>query len=166
MPKKPMVTGRHFFLTLFRMGIFGALHVWGGAKKVTLPKMCHTYLAITKLDTVIPDLREIPKIYKSRDTSLKFCWYQYFLSGNQQILIYQIIQIVIAFWFITSDFLIFFWVFKDFFHKLVYNFDNISKNATLSLLKIKVFLVTTSLKKITTWLKLYCRYCGHVIKVW
>ena len=128
MPKKRMVTGRHFFLTLFRMGIFGALHVWGGAKKATLTKMCHTYLAITKLDTVIPDLRKIPKIYKSRDTSLKFCWYQYFLSGNQQILIYQIIQIDIAFWFITSDFLIFFWVFKDFFHKLVNNFNNISKN--------------------------------------
>ena len=35
-------------LTLFRMGILGANHGWG-AKKVPLPKICHTYLTMTQL---------------------------------------------------------------------------------------------------------------------
>ena len=56
-------------LTLFRMGFFGAGHGWGG----TLPKICHTYPTMMKLGTVIPYLRKIKKIYKSRDTSLEFC---------------------------------------------------------------------------------------------
>ena len=30
-------------LTLFRIGFFGAAHGWGGSKKATLPKICHTY---------------------------------------------------------------------------------------------------------------------------
>ena len=41
------------FLTLFRMGA-------------------------VKLGTVIPYLRKIQKLYKSRDTSLEFCWHQHF----------------------------------------------------------------------------------------
>ena len=32
-------------------------------------------------------------MYKPRDTPLEFCWYQYFFIRNQQILLYQEIQI-------------------------------------------------------------------------
>ena len=70
-------------LTLFRMDSFGAAHKWGGAKRLPLPKTCHTYPAMMKLGTVIPYLTEIQKIYESRDTPLEFC--RQFLTGNQQI---------------------------------------------------------------------------------
>ena len=52
-------------LALFRMGIFGAAHRWwggrGGAKRLPLPKICHTYPAMIKLGTVIPYLKKIQK---------------------------------------------------------------------------------------------------------
>ena len=49
------------------MGLYGAAHGWremgggggGGAKKLPLPKMSQTYLAMMKLDTVIPYLKKI-----------------------------------------------------------------------------------------------------------
>ena len=53
------------------MGIFGATHRWGG-KKVSLPKICHTYPKIMKLDTVIPYLKKIQKTYESGDTHFEF----------------------------------------------------------------------------------------------
>ena len=59
-------------LTLFRMSLFGASHEWG-SKKYSLPKICHTYPTIMKLDTVVPYLKKIQKKYKSRDTVLEFC---------------------------------------------------------------------------------------------
>ena len=58
-------------LTLFRMGIFGVAHGWGGG--VPLPKICHTYPTVMKLGTVIPYLKKIQKIYESRDTPSEFC---------------------------------------------------------------------------------------------
>ena len=60
-------------LTLFRMGIFGAVHGWGRAKKAPLPKICHTYPTMMKLGTVIPYPNFIQKIYESRDTTPAFC---------------------------------------------------------------------------------------------
>ena len=82
------------FLTLFRMGFFGAAHgSWGVPFWSLLLKICHTYLAMMKLGTVMPYLRKIQKMYKSRDTSLDFCWHQHFFTGNQQILLHQEIQI-------------------------------------------------------------------------
>ena len=60
------------YLTLFRMGFFGAAHGWGGLFG-PLPKICHTYPTIMKLGTVIPYLRKIQKMYKSGDTPLGFC---------------------------------------------------------------------------------------------
>ena len=63
-----------------------------GIKRPPLPKICDTYLAIMKLGTVIPYLRRIQKIYESRDTPPEFCWNQCFFTGNQQILLYQEIQ--------------------------------------------------------------------------
>ena len=56
------------WLTLFRMAFFRAAHGWRGAKKVPLPKICHTYPTIMKLGTVIPYLKKIQKIYEARDT--------------------------------------------------------------------------------------------------
>ena len=69
----------------------------------------------------------------------EFCWHQHFFTGNQQILLYQEIQIQIAFWHIISNSFNFSWVFKDFFNKPGYNFDDVSKMLTPSLIKITVF---------------------------
>ena len=81
-------------LTLFRMGFFGAAHGWGvGGQKGPLPKICHAYPTMMKLGTVIPCLKKIQKIYESHDTPCEFCWHQHFFTGNQQILLYQEIQI-------------------------------------------------------------------------
>ena len=55
----------YFLLTLFRMGFLGDCP--------TLPKIFHTYPTMMKLSAVIPYLRKILKMYKSRDTSLEFC---------------------------------------------------------------------------------------------
>ena len=60
------------FLTLFRMGLFGAVHGWG-CKKTTFPKICHTYSTKMTLVTFIPYLKKTQKTYESRDTTLDFC---------------------------------------------------------------------------------------------
>ena len=44
----------------------------GRGKKAPLPKTCHTYPTMVKLDTVIPYLKKIQEIYESRDTHLEF----------------------------------------------------------------------------------------------
>ena len=75
------------------MEFFGDTREWGGVKKVPLPRICHTYLAMMKLDTVIPHLKNIRKIYESLDTPLEFCWHHHFFTENHQILLYQEIQI-------------------------------------------------------------------------
>ena len=76
------------------MGFFGAAHGWGGgAFWPPLPKIRHTYFTMMKLGTVIPYPRKIQKMYKSRDTSLEFCWHEHFFTGNQQILLQQEIHI-------------------------------------------------------------------------
>ena len=74
-------------LTLFKMGLFGAVHGCG-VKKVSLHKICndetwHTYTF------------KVQKIYKLRDTPLKFYQHQHFFTVNQQIFLYQKIQIEI-----------------------------------------------------------------------
>ena len=84
-----------------------------GAKKAPLTKMSHTYLAMMKLGTVKSYLKKIQKIYKSRETVLEFCWHQHFFTGNWQILLYQEVQIQIAFLFIISNSFNSFLVFKD-----------------------------------------------------
>ena len=59
------------FLTSFRMGPFRAAQRWaggcGGGQNVPLPKICHIYPTMMKLDTLIPYLKKIQKIYKSHD---------------------------------------------------------------------------------------------------
>ena len=44
------------FLTLFRMGFFGAAHGWGEAP---FPKICYTYPTMMKLGTNVPYLEKI-----------------------------------------------------------------------------------------------------------
>ena len=118
-------------LTLFRMGVFRAAHGWGeGGKGGRPPPFLKyvTYPTMMKLGTVIPYLKKIQKIYESHDTPPELYWLQHFFTGNQQILIYQEIQIYIAFWYIISSSFNFFWVFKGFFNKSGYNVDDIRKN--------------------------------------
>ena len=47
-------------------------HRWRG-KKATLSKICHTYLTIMQLGTIIPYLKKVQKIYKTREASLELC---------------------------------------------------------------------------------------------
>ena len=61
------------FLTLFRMGLFGAAHGWEGGNKAPFLKICHTDPTMMKLGTIISYLKKIQEIYKSLDTSLEFC---------------------------------------------------------------------------------------------
>ena len=44
-----------------------------GQKGPLLPKICHTYPIMMNLGAVIPYLKKIQNIYKSRDTPLEFC---------------------------------------------------------------------------------------------
>ena len=60
-------------LTLFRMGLFGTADRWGAKSPPPPLKICHTYPAMMKLGTVIPCLKDIQKIYESRDTPLELC---------------------------------------------------------------------------------------------
>ena len=73
-------------------GLFRGCSRMGVGKKGPLPKICHTYPTMMKLATVIPYLKKIQKIYESRDTPPDFYRHQIF-TGNQQILLYQEIQI-------------------------------------------------------------------------
>ena len=69
-------------------GVFGASHGFSPP-----PKICHRYPTIIKLGTVIPYLKKMQNIYKSRDTPFEFCWHQLFYTWIQQIQLYQEIQI-------------------------------------------------------------------------
>ena len=44
----------------------------GGGQKGLLPEFFHTFSTMIKLRRIIPYLKKIQKIYKSRDTLLKF----------------------------------------------------------------------------------------------
>ena len=52
----------------------------GGGKKRPLPKICHTYPTMMKIDTIIPYLKKIQNIYESCDTLPEFCWHQHFFT--------------------------------------------------------------------------------------
>ena len=53
-----------YFLTLLRWTFLGLLTDGVMPKKPPLSKICHTYPTLMKLDTVIPYLKKIQKIYK------------------------------------------------------------------------------------------------------
>ena len=93
-----------------------------------------------KLGAVIIYLKKIQKIYKSRDTSHESCWHQQFFTENQQILLYQVIHVQIAFWYKIFNYSSFSWVFKDCFNKKkVISLIMSAKMASQGLLKIVVF---------------------------
>ena len=121
------------------MGIFGADHGWGGDKKSPLPEICHTYPTTKKLGTVIPYLKKIQKIYESRDTPPEFCWRPHLFTENHKILLYQEIQIQIAFWYVISIFFTFLESLKIYLINLTLILMISAKMATPGLLKIKIF---------------------------
>ena len=89
------------------------------------------FLGAAQLGTVIPYLKKIQKIYESHDTALEFCWHQYFFTRNQEILLYQKIQIQIRFWYIISNSFNFSSVFsvQIFFNIHGNIFDDVIKNS-------------------------------------
>ena len=56
-------------LTLFRMSLFRAAHGWGG-QKGTLSLKSVTHPTLMKPGAVIPYMKKIQNIHKSRDTPL------------------------------------------------------------------------------------------------
>ena len=102
-----------------------------------LPKICHTYSTIMNLGTVILHLKKFQKDYESHEIPLEFCWH--FFTGNQQILLYQEIQIQISFRYKISNSSNFSWVFKSCFNKHGHILMMLAKKAAPSLLKLKIF---------------------------
>ena len=89
-----------------------------------------------KLGVVIPYLKKIQKIYKSRDTPLELCWHQHFFYRRS--FFYRIQRL--AFKTQVLILLSFFWVFKGCFNKnMVVILMKSAKLATPDLVKIKVF---------------------------
>ena len=120
------------------MDFFGAAHGWG-TFLTPLPRIRHTNPTMMKLGTVIPYLKKIQKMYKSRDTPLGFCWHQHFFTGIQQILLHQEIHIKTGFWYIISIF----FTFPESLVTLLINMVTIlmmlPKITTPGLLKIRLF---------------------------
>ena len=57
------------------MGLFGAAQRL--AKRLPLPKICHTNPTMMKLGKFIPYLKKIQEIHKSRDRVFKGCFNKY-----------------------------------------------------------------------------------------
>ena len=91
-----------------------------------------------KLRTVIPDIK-VQNIYGSRDTPFYFCWHQHFFTRNKEILLYQEMQIYIAFWYIISNSFNLFWSLKIVLINAITNLIMSAKMATLVVLNIKIF---------------------------
>ena len=111
----------------------------GGGKISPFPKICHTYLTMTKLGTVIPYLKQIQKIHESRNTSHESCWLQQLFTRIQQILQIKKKTCRDCIWYKIFSSFNFCWVFKDCFNKKSYNFMMSAKMATPGFTKIKVF---------------------------
>ena len=116
---------------------WGCSRMGGGTKGSPVPKIFYTYPTMMKLGTVIPYIKKTQKIYESRDTPLEFCWYQRFFTRNLQVLLYQEIQIKIAFWYINSNSFNYFEFLNIVLIKMVSKMS--AKIAALGLLKVKVF---------------------------
>ena len=75
-------------------GLYGGSSWMGGQKgSLPLPKICHRYPTLMKLGTGMPYLKKIQKLNESRGILFEFCWHQHFFTENQQILLYQEMQI-------------------------------------------------------------------------
>ena len=122
-------------LTLFRTGLLGAVHGWGGGSKKPLPRTPTSLKSVTHIlqwwnlaQLYLTSSRSKNIWITWHTTPLEFCWHQHFFIGNQQILQYQEIQAQITCWYIISNSFNLFWVFKDYFNENGCNFDDASKN--------------------------------------
>ena len=73
-------------LTLFRMGLFWAAHVWrgGGGGQDDFPSLkFHTYPTMMKLSTIIPYLKKIQRIYNHMTHPLISADISIFFTVNQ-----------------------------------------------------------------------------------
>ena len=87
-------------LTLFRMAIFGVAHGWGegwAKRPLSLKNVTHI-VKWWNLAQLYLTWRRSKNIYESRETPPEFYWHRHFFTGNQQILLYQEIQVKTAFW--------------------------------------------------------------------
>ena len=111
----------------------------GGGKKAPLSRICHKYPTMMKLGTLIPNLKKVQKIYKSRVTPLEFCWYQHFLPEIRKFC--HIKKYIYRFYFDTLFLVIltFCESWKIFLINMVAISMMSTKMATLGLFKIKVF---------------------------
>ena len=119
------------------MGNFGLTD--GEAKKIPSSLKSVTHILQWWNLTVVPYLNKIQKICESRYTPPEFCWHQHLFTRNQQLLLYQEIQIQTAFWYIISNSFNFSWVFKSFLITLIIILMMSAKMATQGFLKITVF---------------------------
>ena len=111
------------------MDFLGAAHGWGWSTNAPPAplKMCHTYRAIMKLDTVIPCLKKIQKIHNSRDAATSFAKISIF---PQKISSFCYIKKPRYRLYFNAQFLILLILFESlnvFFNKYDWDFDDISK---------------------------------------
>ena len=111
----------------------------GRAQNGPLHKICYTYSSMVKLGTVIPYLKEIQKIYKSRDTPLEFSWHQHFLPEINKFCYIKKYRYRLFFDTLFLIILSLFESWKTFLISMVTNLMRSAKMATSSLCKIKVF---------------------------
>ena len=92
-----------------------------------------------KLGTLIPYLKKIQKIYKSRDTTFEFCWHQQFLPEISNFCYIKKYIYRLYFDILFLILLTFVWYWKIFSINVVTILMMSAKMDTLGLLKIKVF---------------------------
>ena len=94
--------------------------------------------------------KEDPKIFETRDTPTEFCRHQHFFTRNQQILLYQEIQIQITFWYTISNSFNFFWLLlKIILTNMVANTKVFCRNTKSFLRQIqKLYALSTSAKHV------------------
>ena len=148
------------------MGLFGGAQGWGGCRggrgKKPLHKICHTYPTKMKLGLITPCLKNIQNIYDSRNALLEFCWNKHFFIGIQYILLYQKMQIWIAFWSIISKSSFnFFWVIKGFLKNMVKSLMESAKLPTTGFLIIKIF----KNKSYGVTRKIFSRGSNYIVEV-
>ena len=80
---------------------------------------------LPKTGTVIPYLKRIQKICKSRDKPLEFGWHLQFF--NRKFSLNRKIQTKIGFYYLLSNSFHFYWLFKACFNQHDCNFDYVSK---------------------------------------
>ena len=95
----------------------GCLRMEGGGKNAPVPMICHIYPTMMKLGTLIVYIKKIhvTQLLSSVDISI--------FSLKVSIHNFSIHN-----WYIISNCFNFFWIFKDFFSRHGYNFNDVSKN--------------------------------------